>query len=68
MRVQLKGFMSQKTWKSRQNWEKGAGTATETTVETCPACTSAVDPGAAVCPQCGADLEYFRQQKSSASE
>jgi uncharacterized paraquat-inducible protein A len=57
--------MSQKTWKARQQWEKGQGA--EATVETCPACTSAVDAEAETCSQCGADLNYYRQQKEPAA-
>lgn len=56
-------------WK--KHWEESKDMA-EAAIETCPACTSAVDAQAATCTQCGADLTYYRQQaeslKDSASE
>ena len=42
--------------------------ADEVVVETCPACTSAVDAQADSCSQCGADLTYFREQARALQE
>jgi hypothetical protein len=42
--------------------------AAENLVETCPACTSAVDAKAAICLQCGAGLDYFRQQNKAPAQ
>ncbi len=54
----------QRNTERRQKHHREPGAA-ETKLETCPACTAAVG-SEKTCTQCGADLDYYRQQASSA--
>ncbi len=56
-----------KQWKKGQDAEGSDADIAPAESETCPACTSAVDPEAENCTQCGAGLEYFREQAREAA-